>query len=184
MPDSFVPSPRALKAYLQDLPCLPLIRRLAKISCADYGRRFTDPLIRSFFDAGATSRMSVLAIDFSLAWMSECNAGYPTGGSKAVIEPIVAELAKLGGKVRLGATVDRILVEHGAAVGVHLTTGETVRADWAISAADRHATIYTLLDGQYADRTCEMPEPFPSYVMVSFGVARLIHASRICNTRA
>jgi phytoene dehydrogenase-like protein len=76
----------------------------------------------------------------------------------------------------LEATVDRILVERDAAVGVHVTSGETIAANWVISAADGHATIYELLGGRYTneriDRAYRTLETFPSYLHVSLGVGR------------
>ena len=91
---------------------------------------------------------------------------------------ILARLDQLGARLRLGAKVEKILVEHDAAVGVQLTGGETIAADWVISAADGRATIYDMLGGKYADpRTdkrydTDTMETFPSYVQVSLGVAR------------
>ena len=56
-----------------------------------------------------------------------------------------------------------------------MTDGETITADWVISAADGHATIYDLLGGKYMDKATEEIydefETFPSYLQVSFGVA-------------
>jgi phytoene dehydrogenase-like protein len=107
--------------------------------------------------------------------MSRGNAGYPIGGSSAVINPIVRRLLALGGRLRLGAKVETILVESDAAVGVRLTSGETIMADWIISAADGHATIYDLLVGKYRDDAIDKfysaGQTFPSYLQVSLGVA-------------
>ncbi|HUI63139.1 MAG TPA: FAD-dependent oxidoreductase, partial [Steroidobacteraceae bacterium] len=117
-----------------------------------------------------------LALLLSLAWMSAGNAGYPVGGSQAVIRLILENLGRLGGELRLGAKVKRILVEGDAAVGVELVSGEAVRGDWVISAADGHATIYDWLGGKYADdrthRAYRTLRPFPSYLQISFGIAR------------
>ena len=98
------------------------------------------------------------------------------GGAQAIIRPIRARLEQLGGRLRLGAKVEKILVEHDAAVGVQLGGGETIAADWVISAADGHATIYEMLGGKYTDaittKTYATLETFPSYMQVSLGVAR------------
>ncbi len=122
----------------------------------------------------------MLPLIFSLAWMNSHNAGYPIGGSQAVIRPIVENLLNLGGQLRLDAQVEKILVEHNAAVGVELAGGETVGADWVTSAADGHATTYDLLGGRYADQVTDSiynsVKPFPSYLQVSLGVARDLHA--------
>ena len=89
---------------------------------------------------------------------------------------IVDNLLSLGGRLRLGTKVERILVDNGAATGVQLAGGETIAADWVISAADGHATIYDLLDGRYTDKVtdkiyCTL-KTFPSYLQVSLGIAR------------
>jgi phytoene dehydrogenase-like protein len=166
--------------YLHDVPCLPLLRRLSRTTTAEYGRRFTHPLLRRFFGEGESAQMSAIALFLSLAWMSQGNAGYPIGGSQAVIQAIVQRLATLGGTLRLGTRVDEILVDHNSAVGVRLSTGEPIAADWVISAADGHCTIFDLLRGRYidkeTDRTYRELETFPSYVQVSLGVARDLSA--------
>lgn len=81
---------------------------------------------------------------------------------------------------RLDAKVDKILVERDTAVGVRLSGGETIPADWVISAGDGHATIYDMLGGRYVDAKTEETyrtlETFPSYLQVSLGVARDLSA--------
>ena len=164
------------RAYLHDIPYLPLLHRLSHTTSAEYGKRFAHPLLRSFFGEGSMGQMSVAALFFSLAWMSQGDAGYAIGGSQALIQSIVQRLEALGGELRLSAKVEKILVEHDAAVGVRLADGEKVRADWVISAADGHATLYDLLDGKYTDVAEESVyhhlQTFPSYLQVSLGVAQ------------
>lgn len=160
---------------LQDASCLLLLRRLTRMTGREYGAQFTDPLVRAFFGMGEMGKLSALALVFSLAGMNVRNAGYCHGGSQAIIRLIEERLASLGGRVRFGAKVERILVENGAAVGVELTGGETIAADWVISAADGYSTIYKMLDGKYTSTAVnniyESLEPFPSYLQVSLGVA-------------
>ena len=176
IPDPSAGWPEKGLALLRTLPEMPLLWRLSRITAQDYGARFTNPLIRRFFGEGASAQMAVLAVAFALAWQSARNAGYPIGGSQAVIQLIADRFASLGGTLRCGATVERILVEDDAAVGVRLVGGETIAADWVISAADGHATIYDLLGGAYTDasidRIFETYVPFPSYLQVSLGIAR------------
>jgi phytoene dehydrogenase-like protein len=144
------------------------------VSIEEYGRRFTHPLLRSFLGGSELAQLSALALVFSLAWMSDRNAGYSIGGSQAIIGLIVDNLRNLGGRLRLGARVERILVERDAAVGVQLAGGETIAADWVISAADGHATIYDLLGGKYSDKVTDeifsRLQTFSSYLQVSLGV--------------
>jgi phytoene dehydrogenase-like protein len=172
-----VPDPdEPVRTFLHSFPVLPLIRQLSRVSVEEYGRRFTHPLLNRFFSGGESAELSALALVFSLAWMSDRNAGYPIGGSQAVIRAIVENLRNLGGHLRLGAKVEKIVVERDTAVGVQLASGENIPADWVISAADGHATIYEMLGGKYVDKGTETMyktlKPFPSYLQVSLGVAR------------
>jgi phytoene dehydrogenase-like protein len=161
---------------LRDLPIFPLLNRLSKVSGTNYGRRFADPLLSSFFGRGAMGRMSAIAPVLSLAWMNTRNAAYCLGGSQAMIRLIEDEIERLGGKVTFGARVERILVENDVATGVQLADGRIVPADWVISAADGHDTLFHMLDGKYVDaatrKRYEEMEVFPSYLQVSLGVAR------------
>ncbi len=160
---------------LRDLPVFPLLGKLSKISGKEYASRFSDPLLRSFFSNGDIGKMSAIAMLISLAWMNTGNAGYCIGGSQAMIRLITDKIASLGGKIRFKARVERILVENDTAVGVQLAGGETVMADWVISAADGHATIFDLLGGEYVDEASrnryDEKELFASYLQVSLGVA-------------
>ena len=160
---------------LRDLPVFPLLGKLSKISGKEYASRFSDPLLKSFFSNGDIGKMSVIAMVISLAWMNTGNAGYCIGGSQAMIRLITDKIASLGGKIRFKARVERILVENNSAVGVQLAGGETVMADWVISAADGHATIFDLLGGKYVDegtrKRYDEKELFASYLQVSLGVA-------------
>src|SRR5579863_2732737 len=118
---------------LQDVPILPLLRKLGKMNGEDYGARFADPLLRRFFSVGDVGKLSAIAMVLSLGWMNENNAGYCIGGSQAMIRLIEERIRNLGGSIRYRARVDRILVENDIAVGVALSDGQTVKADWVIS---------------------------------------------------
>jgi phytoene dehydrogenase-like protein len=161
---------------LRYLPCLPLFRALSRTRSREYGQRFKNPLLRNFFSGGELSGLSVIAIILSIAWMGSGDAKYAVGGAQAIIRLIEEKLKNLGGTVRFGAKVERILVENDAAVGVQLAGGETIKADWVISAADGHSTIYELLGAKYVDAAIDKRykslELFPSYLQVSLGVAR------------
>jgi phytoene dehydrogenase-like protein len=160
-------------AYLSILPCLPALSRYSKLSMADYATRFTNPILREFF-SGGISELSFLAIVFSLAWMAQKNAGYPIGGSLPLIGLIEDNYKKLGGRIRFKARVERIQVENGRASGVVLQGGEPLRADFVVSAADGHATIFDMLEGKFTDdrirKIYGTYKPFPSYIQVSLGI--------------
>jgi phytoene dehydrogenase-like protein len=162
-----------LATYLAFVRHLPVLTKYSKLSMAVYSRRFTNPMLRAFFAAGIGD-LSLLAIVYSLAWMAQGNAGYPIGGSLRLIGLIEESYKALGGRIRFRTRAERILVENGRAVGVHLQGGDDVRADIVVSAADGHATIFDMLGGQFADARIrgiyKTYKPFPSYVQVSFGV--------------
>jgi phytoene dehydrogenase-like protein len=158
---------------LRDLPVFPLLSKLSKINGKQYASRFSDPLLRSFFSNGDIGQLSAIAIIISLAWMNAGNAGYCIGGSQALIRCIEQKIARLGGKIAFNARVQRVVVERDSAVGVELASGETVKADWVISAADGHTTLFELLRGRYIDESTrkryEEKELFASYIQVSLG---------------
>jgi phytoene dehydrogenase-like protein len=165
-----------LRAVFRMLPDLPALIRWSRLSSVEYGKRFSHPLLRRFFGTDEAASLSAAALVFSLAWMSQRNAGYPIGGSQAVIRLIVENLLRLGGRLRLGVEVQSIVVERNAAIGVRLAGGRTELADWVVSAADGHATIFKLLGGRFTDETIirryDSMGTFPSYVQVSLGIAR------------
>jgi len=175
-----MPDPRKgwignLRTYVRDLPYLPTLLKFSKMTGKEYASRFSDRLIQSFFASGEMEQMSAIALVISLAWMNAGNAGYSIGGSQAIIRLIQKKLQELGGEIRLGARAKRIVVEGDSATGVELTSGEFIPADWIISAADGHATIFELLEGRYADDLTKSQyatrRTFPSYLQVSLGVA-------------
>jgi phytoene dehydrogenase-like protein len=144
------------------------------MSGREYGSRFADPLLKNFFSTGDVGRLSAIAMILSLAWMNTGNAGYCIGGAQAIIRLIEESIAGLGGKIRFNAKVERVLVDNDTAVGVQLSGGEKITADWVFSAADGHATIFDLLGGKYVDevvhKTYQQRERFASYLQVSLGV--------------
>ncbi len=176
LPDPNQPWTKKWLALLHTLPQLPLLHQFSSVTVEEYGRRFKHPLLRSFFAGGDSEKLSAIALVFSLAWMNVRNAGYPIGGSQAVIRLIVENLERLGGRLRFGAKVEKILVKDGVATGVQLAGGETIAADWVISAADGHATIYEMLGSKYVDKSVEKIystlETFSSYLQVSLGIAQ------------
>ncbi|GAN79839.1 phytoene desaturase family protein [Acidocella aminolytica] len=175
MPDPSEKWPRRGLALLRLLPYLPMLRQWSRVSIQDYGKGFSNPLLRCFFGGDDITQLSMIALLFSLSWMNDCDAAYVVGGGQAIIRAIRQRFEQLGGQLRLGAKVEKILVKQDLTAGVQVVGGEIIAADWVISASDVHATIYQLLDGKYIDRTIENMfrnlKTFPSYLQVSLGVA-------------
>lgn len=162
-----------LGALVRMAAYFPALSKYGKLTMAEYSKKFQNPLLRGFFSSGIGD-LSMLAIVFAMGWMADGNAGYPVGGSPALIAPIEESYRRIGGRIRFRARVERILVENGRAAGLKLEGGETIASDIVISAADGHATIFEMLEGKFIDekirRIYETYKPFPSYVQVSLGV--------------
>jgi phytoene dehydrogenase-like protein len=165
---------KALVALVKFSRYLPALRRYSKLTMEDFSRKFKNPLLREFF-SGGLSEISFLAILFSLAWMNSGNAGYPIGGSLKLIGLIEKNYRSLGGNIRFGLRVKKIIVRDGRAIGVALESGDENEADIVVSAADGYSTIFEMLGGRFLSRKIkeayETYKPFPSYVQVSLGVA-------------
>jgi phytoene dehydrogenase-like protein len=73
------------------------------------------------------------------------------GGSMKVSRAIETRYKNLGGEIVYRARVTKILVEDNKAVGIRLDDGNEYRADYVVSAADGHATIFDMLEGKYLD---------------------------------
>jgi phytoene dehydrogenase-like protein len=187
LPDPGGPWRHNLRKSLRTLQDLPALIRWSRLSSVEYGKRFSHPLLRRFFGTDEAASLSAVALIFSLAWMSAKNAGYPIGGSQAVIRLIVENLQRLGGRLRLASEVQGVLIDRDAAVGVRLAGGRTELADWVVSSADGHCTIFKLLGGRYTDeaiaRRYGSMSTFPSYMQVSLGIARDLSAQPAYLTR-
>ena len=176
MPDPNASWPDKGLTALRALPYLPLLRQWSSVSIEEYGRRFSHPLLRSFFVGAESARLSAVTSVFPLASMSEHNAGYPIGGSQAVIRPIAEKLNGLGGHLRLGAKVQKILVERDTAVGVQLADGGDhygglghLRRRWP---CHRLRPAWRSDTDKVTDKIYGTFETLPSYLQVSLGVAR------------
>lgn len=75
----------------------------------------------------------------------EFGVHYAIGGVQAIADAMARVIRDQGGRLHLGAEVDEILVEKGAARGVRLTGGEVVPAAVVVSNADAGHTYTRLL---------------------------------------
>jgi phytoene desaturase len=70
---------------------------------------------------------------------------FPMGGTGALVRGLVRLLDGAGGRLRLEATVERILVDGGRVRGVRLASGEEIGADIVVSNADSAYTYQHLV---------------------------------------
>lgn len=159
------------------LPFVPPMLRFGMNSAEEFAARFKDPFLRqaaaqmfSWPEIPMTAGLSLLAS------MANGNAGFPQGASLEFARAIERRYLALGGQIHYNAAVEKILVEDDAAVGVRLYNDEEYRADYVISAADGHNTLFEMLGGQYLTRQLKKfydgSFPLHSQIQVSLGVNR------------
>jgi phytoene dehydrogenase-like protein len=154
----------------------PRMLRWTGMTMAQFAARFKNPFLRGVFAHLWQPEMTAVSVLFFLAYISDRMNGFPIGGSLAMAQAVARRYAELGGEISYGSRVASILVEGNKAVGVRLADGEEQRADWVISAADGHATIWDLLEGRYVDdrirKIYDEFKLFPPLVLVGMGVNR------------
>jgi len=141
--------------------------------------KFKNPVLLSFFDSMYGSRdFSALAFIMMFAWFNQKNAGYLIGGSLPMAERMTERFLKQGGTLTTKKRVSKIIVENNQAKGVILDDGTRIAADYVVSAADGHSTIFDMLDGKYLSEKISHAydnwELFTPLVQVSFGINKVI----------
>jgi phytoene dehydrogenase-like protein len=119
---------------------------------------------------------NMLFLIMTIVWMHKKSAGFPIGGSLEFARQIEKRYLELGGKINCKSRVAKISVKNDAATGIVLDNGEEYTSDIVVSAADGHSTIFDMLVGKYMNAKTksyyDSYETFPSYLLISFGVAR------------
>ncbi len=165
-----------LKIMVTKFSLLRILWKWNRVSLRDFGMRFSNPLIREAFPLLFEPDFPMTFVLMNLAWMHNRSAGYPLGGSLEFSRAIEKRYLALGGEAQYRTRVSKVLTEKGRAVGIRLEDRTEHRADYVISAADGHDTIFNMLDGRYLDDTItgyyEKLKPFPSLVYVALGVNR------------
>jgi phytoene dehydrogenase-like protein len=166
-----------LGAGLKMLPFLGPLMTWSRTTLADFAGRFRDPFLRATLPLlFPLPDFPMLGMITTLAWVHNRDAGVPIGGSLEFARAIERRLLGLGGRVTYGARVERVLVDGGRAVGVRTAVGAEHRADYVISAADGHATIFDMLGGKHISQDIrghyDSLPTFRSLIQVTLGVAR------------
>jgi phytoene dehydrogenase-like protein len=147
----------------------------SSVSMGKFAERFKDPLLREIFPMILRdSDMSLLAFVITMALLHNNAGGYPEGGSLEFARAIERRFLNLGGKIFYGKRVEKVLVRENKAIGIRLEKGSEIEADYVISGADLHNTVYGLLDGKYIEpqhvELFQNEKIFSSSLQVSFGV--------------
>jgi len=80
-------------------------------------------------------------------------AYYPQGGGQVLAARLAEVIRSHGGRIRTGAQVAKILVEHGAVRGVRLSDGEVLPARAVISGADLKRTLLGMVGAEHLPRS-------------------------------
>lgn len=151
-------------------------RKWSKMTLREMAQHFKNPFLRDAWQQIWYPQMSAMTLLVTLSSMHSKSAGYVVGGSMALSHAIETRYLNLGGKISYKKKVDKILVENDRAIGVRLADGTEQKADYVISAADGHATIFEMLDGKYVDDKIkgyyERMPIFQPLVFVGLGVNR------------
>ncbi len=138
-----------LKLMVRMLPHLGAMRKWGRITMKDLALRFKNPLMREAWQSIWMPEFSSVFMLMTIAMMHQKRAGYVLGGSMKLSKAIEKRYLDAGGEIKYKSRVSKILVENNRAVGVKLADGSEHRADYVISAADGHATIFEMLEGKY-----------------------------------
>ncbi|MGQ9554872.1 MAG: phytoene desaturase family protein [Anaerolineae bacterium] len=148
--------------------------RYVKMSVADFATRCRNPLLRGAIESFFVPEMPFIFFVVTMANLANKDSGYPIGGSLPMAQAAEQRYLGLGGEISYRSRVDKILVQNDRAVGVRLEDGSEHRADYVISAADGHATIFDMLEGKYVDDTIrgyyEKLPRFPAIINIGLGL--------------
>lgn len=161
--------PRLLAALMDPFPALGPALRLGAMNLLRIASMFSKSgasLARSLFKSEAARRvLPSLALHVDVGpedWfgsglgymlgLTASTGGYavPRGGAQSLTNALVTVLERSGGRLRLGARVNRIIVRNRRAVAVTLEGGEEIRAGRAVLAdTSAPALCLDLLQGQH-----------------------------------
>jgi phytoene dehydrogenase-like protein len=127
------------------LPALVRLGSLGGITVADYVARFRNPVLRLLLSNVVGCDYNAISLFFILSCYTSGDGGYIEGGSLAMAKNMSNLFTALGGKIRYGAHVDRVLVSGGKASGISVR-GETVPADAVVVTADALSAVDTLFE--------------------------------------
>jgi phytoene dehydrogenase-like protein len=165
-----------LKMIFGLLPFMRQLKKWSSISIQQYADQFSDPLLKRTFESMFVPETNMLFLIMTIVWMYKKSAGFPIGGSLEFARQIEKRYLELEGKINYKARVAKISVKDNTASGIMLDSGEEYASDIVISAADGHSTIFDMLEGKYINAKIkgyyDSYETFPSYLLVSFGIAR------------
>lgn len=180
---------KTITSIFSMMPVMILFMKYGRKSCDEYFKHlnFKNPGLSYFLKSMYGSMdFSALAFIMMFAWFNQKNAGYLVGGSLPLARRMTDRFLSLGGQLTTGKKVTKIIVENEVAKGVILDDGSEIKADYVISAADGHSTIFDMLEGRFLNKKItnayEKWELFTPLVQVSFGIGKDIRSDNPVET--
>ena len=142
--------------YIPMLPGLIRLLFLNKISCRDYVEKFKHPALQKSFDI-IRSYFRATNLIFTMGTMHAGDGGYPEGGSRGIIQRMIAAFEGLGGKLLFHTPVHKVNITYGSkkpALGhvTGVTLGDkTLAADAVIVTQETLAALEHLFERPLED---------------------------------
>ncbi len=148
----------------------------ATTTIGTYVKECRNALLKELFYAAIPQDWSLISLSLGLALQHTRKAGYPVGGSLALSRNIEQTYLKHGGEIRYQARAASVITEGGKASGAVLDSGDELRSDIVISAADGYQTLFSMLKGIEIPRALknayETYPLFPSSFLLALGIGR------------
>lgn len=144
--------------------------RIRQMSMQAFVQELHDPFLKGAFSIFNDMNFFLM----SISSYSKKDAGWPIGGSLEFARGIEKRFLELGGRIRYRAKAVRILVEENRAAGVLLADGTGHIADYVISAADGHSTVFEMIEDKYVGDEIKTlyanASTYPTTIQISLGV--------------
>lgn len=148
---------------MADMP--KVMKEYGKINLEDLAERFQSPVLKKLMTDYMPKEYTAYSFLVSYATVASGNGEVPVEGSLAMTNRIIDRYKQLGGQLHLSAPVEKVVTEGKRAVGISLTDGSFVAADYVICAVDTMELFSKLLGRQYMSKKfqkCyESPEDYP-----------------------
>lgn len=165
---------------IRNLPGFLALIKHFKYSLGTFGKRFSNEHLKKSLPLLHSSLP-----DFPLflhlvkhAYMLKGDLAWPKGGAITVAKNMEKKYKELGGEIKYGKAVTKILTEGNKVCGVKLQDDTCHYADIVISNADGRKTINDMLSGQFTNKKInqlcrvDQDEEIPFSIMLFLGVKR------------
>ena len=122
-----------------------------KQTMEEFAQRFKSPYLRGLFGNYFNNNFIALTFVTSYAFYTSDTAAIPRGGSTGMINRMKQRFEELGGTVHTRARIKDVSVSNGQIESMTLESGEKLRADCYIWAADPHQLFFGMIGEEYLD---------------------------------